>query len=318
MSFRYIEVRKTIQHTVTAQEILDRLERYIEENDDRPIKLLVSHWKDQENAISYGEIKDAILNGSDGEEFMKEWTDDYTRFVRDKLTKVWTDAEMAGSYGQPMMDSIRQQLTFDMNSSTMQEWISERGGSFITSVTEQQQEAVRSLLRQAVYEKYSPDELSKLIRPCVGLTEPQSRAVLRYYDTLKSTMREQHPRMLQSNLEERCRSKAMSYAGRLHRDRAKMIAQTEMSFAYNHGMHESTRQAMQQGLIGTVEKRWVTSTNENVCPVCEALNGTQIGFDASFDFGKHRHLFDGQEECPPAHPRCACVVEYIEVAPPKF
>lgn len=110
----------------------------------------------------------------------------------------------------------------------------------------------------------------------------------------------------------------MSYAGRLHRDRAKMIAQTEMSFAYNHGMHESTRQAMQQGLIGTVEKRWVTSTNENVCPVCEALNGTQIGFDASFDFGKHRHLFDGQEECPPAHPRCACVVEYIEVAPPKF
>ena len=66
-------------------------------------------------------------------------------------------------------------------------------------------------------------------------------------------------------------------------------------------MHESMQQAQAQGLIGTLEKRWITSGNENVCPTCDALNGTQIGFNDPFDFGKHRHLFDGQEECP-LHP----------------
>lgn len=318
MSFRYIRIRKKMRHTAEAQEILDRLERYIADNEDTPIRMLMSHWRDQEDAVSYGEIIEAILHGEDGEEFMNEWVNDYTKFVNDKLAKVWNAATIAGSKGQPVMDKIQEMLTFDMNDSRMEEWISQRSGSFITSVTEQQQEAVRNLLRQSIYEKYSPDELAKLIRSCIGLTDGQSRAVLRFYDTMKSSMREQHPRMLRSNLEERCRRKALSYAGRLHRDRAETIARTEMAFAYNHGMHESIRQAVQQGLMGTVEKRWVTSSNDNVCPECEALNGKQIGFNDEFEFGKHTHLFDGQEACPPLHPRCCCVVEYIEVAPPKY
>ena len=38
--------------------------------------------------------------------------------------------------------------------------------------------------------------------------------------------------------------------------------------------------------------------------------------DESFEFGG-RVLFQGHKMLPPAHPRCACAVEYIEVEPPK-
>ena len=318
MSFRYIRIRKKRRHSITAMEILERLERYIEDNDDKPMRLLASHWKDQQDALSYREIRECILNEGLTTQIVRDWTADYSKFVTEKLAPVWRQSMVAGSKGQPVADKIQSRLRFDINGPQMLNWIDERGASFVTSVTDQQIQAMRSMIRQYMYEKYDSEELSKVIRPCVGLTDGQSRAVLRYYDSLKAHMREQHPRMRQENLEEKCLNKAMIYAERLHRDRARMIARTEMAFAYNHGMHESMRQAMEQGLVGVLEKRWLTSGNENVCPTCDALNGTQIGFDEIFDFGKHRHLFDGQEECPPAHPRCCCAVQYIEVSPPVF
>lgn len=318
MSFRKIRVYKKRVHSITATEILDRLDRYVNQNDAEPIRLLVTHWKDQQDALSYREIREAILNGDFDGSLAKEWTDDYSRFVSEKMVPVWRNAMVAGSFGQPIADKLSGKFRFDVSKPTVLNWIDERGAMFVRSVTDQQKEAMRGLIRQYAYEKYSVDELAKVIRPCVGLTDAQSRSVMRYYDTLKENMREQHPRMKASNLRDRCREKTMIYAERMHRRRAYLIAQTEMAYAYNHGMHESMRQAMEQGFMGTMEKRWITSGDLNVCPECDALNGVQIGFDDSFDFGKHQILFTGMGLTPPLHPRCGCAVEYIEVSPPVF
>lgn len=318
MPFRYIQIRKKRKHSVTALEILDRLERYMDSHEDQPMRLLARHWKDQQEALTYQEIREAILYEGFGSELMREWTEDYSRFVIDKMAPIWTSAMQGGSMGQPAFDKVMSGFTFRVNEPSVLSWIDERGASFVTAVTDQQQQAMRSMIRQYMYEKYDYDELAKVIRPCIGLTDGQSRAVLRYYETLKAHMREQHPRMRQENLEDRCMNKAMIYAERLHRERARTIARTEMAFAYNHGTWEAMKQAHEQNLIGTLEKRWLTSGNENVCPECDALNGIQIGFYEPFDFGKHRHLFENQEQAPPKHPRCACCVEYIEIAPPVF
>ena len=88
-----------------------------------------------------------------------------------------------------------------------------------------------------------------------------------------------------------------------------------MAFAYNKGADEGIRQAQSQNLLGVMEKRWSTSGDSNVCSICRALDGTQIGMDAEFDF-KGKVLFAGQKLTPPAHPRCACAVQYIEISPP--
>ena len=102
-----------------------------------------------------------------------------------------------------------------------------------------------------------------------------------------------------------------------HRQRAMTIAQTESAFAYNHGADEGVRQAQEENLLGVVKKRWSTAGNENVCDICRALEGVEIDMDKEFDF-KGRVLFAGQKRMPPAHPRCACAIEYIEVEPPVF
>ena len=63
-------------------------------------------------------------------------------------------------------------------------------------------------------------------------------------------------------------------------------------------------------------KRWSTSGDDSVCDICNALEGTEVDMDSDFDF-KGKVLFAGQHMLPPAHPRCACAIEYIEVAAPR-
>lgn len=318
MSFRHITVRKRRKHSLTGEQILGRLDKYIRDNDLVPARLLATHWKYQEDAISYKELRDAILAEDVPEELIDDWTHDYSVFVNEKLAPVWRSAMAAGSLGQPIMDSLVLDGKFEMDLTTRQviDWIDRRGASFVTAVVNEQTEALRNMIRQYTYEKYTVDELAKVIRPCIGLTRGQSAAVMKLYENVRSTLTEQHPRTPKAKIETQSRQKAMRYAEKLHRQRAFMIAQTEMAYSYNHGMHETMRQAMEKGLIGTLEKRWITSGDLNVCPRCDSLNGVQIGFYESFDFGKHKTLFDGMEQVPPLHPRCGCAVQYIEVGPP--
>jgi hypothetical protein len=52
-----------------------------------------------------------------------------------------------------------------------------------------------------------------------------------------------------------------------------------------------------------------------VCEQCRALEGIEIEMDGTFAIkGKST----GESLTPPAHPRCACAIEYIEVGSPDY
>ena len=84
-----------------------------------------------------------------------------------------------------------------------------------------------------------------------------------------------------------------------------------LATAYNQGADEGIRQAQAEGLLGPMLKVWRTSGDDAVCDMCAALDGTEIGMDDSFAYAG-KLLFPEQRLLPPAHPRCACAVEYIE------
>lgn len=298
-------------------EILSRLNNYLEENSSEPVEFLVGFWKDQEDAFTYKEIRQAVLEGAISEETMRLWIQDYSVMVSEKMYPVWKGAISAGSLGQPIMDKFAENFAFDLNTPSVLSWINERGAEFVTSVTAEQKQAIKAMLVKNVDGTYTVDELSRIIRPCIGLTEDQVKANMRYYDNVKSKLLEQHPRMKPESARKKAREAAVKYAEKQHRQRAFDIAQTEMAFAYNKGADEGIRQAQSQNLLGVMEKRWSTSGDDGVCPTCAALDGTQIPMDEEFDF-KGKVLFAGQKRTPPAHPRCACAVQYIEVSQPVF
>lgn len=310
MGFRIIlpkRVRKA--KTKNSQEVLRRIEEYLKTECNEPVEILCGFWKDQQDAITYQELRQAVLDGTLNIETVEEWRQDYSILVADRLNSLWAMALAAGPAGQPVLDNI----LFEFNTQTpgIMEWIKERGANFVTVCTEEQQDAIAALLTKKMRDGHTVDELARMIRPCIGLTEGQAAANARYYDSIVETLKKEHPGMKTESIRKKAREAAQKYAEKQHRERAFTIAQTESAFAYNRGADYGIRQAQEQGYLGVMKKRWSTSGDDAVCATCSALEGTETDMDSEFNFGG-RVLFPGHHMLPPAHPRCACAVEYIE------
>ena len=311
--FRYKKItpiRK--RRSKTAQEILDRLNYFLEYETEEPAKILYSMWSDQQKAVTYKELRECILNGEITPEMFSEWQHDYSKIVAAEFGTIWATAALAGSKGQPLMDSFADTFSINLTQPGIRNWLDSRAASFITNCSEIQRDAINALIRKGLSEEMGNDELARVIRPCIGLTRGQAAAVKRFYDNMKNSLHEHHPRMKRSNIEKKSMEASIKYAARLHRDRAFVIAQTETAYAYAQGTHEMMLQAQAAGLIGHLKKRWVTSGDDNVCAECGALNGMELEMNGTFADGK-KELFSGASQLPPLHPRCACCIEYIEV-----
>lgn len=262
--------------------------------------------------MTYQELRQVVLDGTLTTETLELWQQDYSILAADRLRDMWPKAIEAGSKGQPILDGLA--FEFQTQTPGIFDWLKERGAEFVTASTQEQKDAIAALLTKKMVDGHTVDELARMIRPCIGLTEGQAKANARYYDNIVANLRKEHPRMKMESIRKKAGEAALKYAERQHRERAFTIAQTESAFAYNRGAYEGIRQAQAGGYLGTVKKRWSTSGDDGVCAVCASLEGTETDMDAEFNF-KGRVLFSGHKRLPPAHPRCACAVEYIEEEP---
>lgn len=309
---KYAKHIKKRRSSKNAKEILNRLETFLKGNLDEPVNMLAGFWKDQQKAISYPELREIVLRGGVTTQQIDEWMHDYTLLVNESFSKVWESAMEAGSHGQPILDG--KNFSFDFANANATKWIYDRGSQFVTNCTDIQKQAISTMLLRGMEQQQTVDEIATNIRACIGLTRGQATAAMNYYDNVKKQLRDQHPNMWNSTIETKAKRQAQMYAERLHRQRAMTIAQTEMAFAYNQGTDLSMRQAYAENLVGAYKKVWTTSGDDRVCSTCEALDGKTVGMEGDFGFG--RGLFDGDGELPPAHPRCACAIEYVEVDQP--
>ena len=81
-------------------EILKKLEDYLKTASSEPVELLCGFWKDQSNAITYQELRQAVLDGELDEKTADEWMQDYSLLVQGKLNGMWQNAIIAGSTSQ--------------------------------------------------------------------------------------------------------------------------------------------------------------------------------------------------------------------------
>ena len=231
-----------------AQEVLEQLKGYLEGAMKEPVRMLCGFWKDQQDVISYQELREAVKEGELNEETYRQWSQDYSVLVTKHLKPVWEDAIRAGAMSPPVVRGLP--FDFQLQTSGIMNWIKDRGAAFVTAASDEQKHAIQALLAKKMVEGHTVDELAKYIRPCIGLTEAQARANRRYYDHMVKTLKEDHPRMQQETVEKKAREAAAKYAERQHRQRAMTIAQTESAFAYNRGADEGVRQAQAQNLLG--------------------------------------------------------------------
>lgn len=85
----------------------------------------------------------------------------------------------------------------------------------------------------------------------------------------------------------------------ISRNRAELIARTELANAFNAVEYETLRQN------GAQKVRWVTVMDERVCPICEPLHNQEKQINGNFDSAS----FNGLR--PPAHVNCRCFLEEV-------
>lgn len=279
------------------------LRSFLDTNEPELVRILVNTWRSQGQAITYKEIREAILKGDIDPEWLEDWMKDYSKLVEKYMKPAWEKAIEEGFtsraqkypafYFNPMADGIRA-------------WAAYHAAEFVTNVSTSQIEGLRAVIQRAtVLEDLSVDELSRVIRPMIGLTKRQSNAVMNYYQTLRD----------KGVTPKRARESAIRDAARRHRSRAYDVARTELATAYNTGAHEATKEAQAKGYMGETIKIWCTADDERVCQTCGGLENVEAAMDEEFS-GASRSWSTRLH--PPIHPGCRCAVIYKEKRQMKY
>ena len=290
-----------IQKIDESSRALLLLRSFLDKNEPGLVRFLVHTWNAQGKAITYKELREAILAGDIDPQWIDDWMQDYTRFVANHMQPAWDKAIVASVVE---LERKLPMWKFDPMGDAVRSWTATHAAAFVTNVTTTQIEGLRAVVRRAaVLEDMSVDELARAVRPMVGLTRQQATANLRYFENLRAN----------GVSVKRAQDLSTRYAARQHRLRGYTIARTELATAYNTGAYEGTKQAQAAGYLGETVKVWCTAEDERTCSTCAALEGKRIAMDANFDGASpswSTHL------TAPCHPSCRCAIIYEEIAPP--
>ena len=298
---------RTIKKSVESQKVLEALDNYLESNLDEPMKWLVRFWKDQAAVMLYKDLREIVIGEADPQSLFDQWFSDYSVFLSSKMTASWESAYFAAWNSIAEFVALEEKISSEIY---VRDWIINRTGNLITNVCSDQVNAVRYLIAEAQSLGMSSDETARYIRPTIGLTERQAAANLRHYNSVKTHLKADHPRMKEESIERKARTAAAKYAERQQRYRAETIARTEIAQAYNAGADAFIREAMRHDLMPEMKKEWSTALDGRVCKECQALEGVQISMDDSFETQSGRR--NVTVLLPPLHPRCKCAVKYVE------
>ena len=296
-----------------GKDALKKLNDYLNSASTEPMYFLHTLWKNQSNAITYKELREAIMNGYLDEATLQAWQQDYSLFVKSNLEPIWQQAAKAGA--DSLAASASGGWVFDPMSDSMTAWIKDHGAEWVTKINDETRDAMKTMIEASTKGQFTVDELSRAIRPLIGLTEPQAAANLKYYATVKKNLLDNGAKL--ETATKKAREQAYKYADKQLRQRAYTIAITENCAAYCAGFREGTAQAQAQGYLGNGVYVFATADDEDVCPVCSALNGVETDAEGSYHIGATKMAFKMGPH-PPVHPRCRCAEYFEEKEPPVF
>lgn len=295
-----------IEKSAAGNAALRKLRAFLDSSEPELVRLLVNLWNTQGRAITFRELREAILAGDLSQDFLEAWRQDYAKFVIENLRPAW-DKAMAEAVEELRLKYP--QWYFDPMADGVREWVETRGAEFVTSVSENQMLGLRTVIQRAAgMNTMNVDQLARAIRPMTGLYWQQSVANLSYYQRL----------LAGGVLAEKALDLSLRYSARQIQYRGMLIARTELAFAYNRGYLEGIRQAQAAGYMGLAVKIWLTAEDERTCPYCGSLEGKTIPMDEEFPFATKLARYNPEIRLtPPAHPNCRCGYMVLEVEPPQ-
>lgn len=176
------------------------------------------------------------------------------------------------------------------------EWALNHSAELVVGISDEQQAALQALVSHAIRLGWSDSRLAQAVQKTVGLTDDLTDSVANYEKTLISQGKDRSQANTLSD----------AYADQLRYNRAKSIAETEISAALNEGQRIVWRDAADDGqLPDNVRRQAMLDPSERTCETCVNLNGTVTTLDSGF--GPNADLE------PPFHPSCNCTEQLIDL-----
>ena len=204
-----------------ARDVLDRLNAYLNTAEPELIYWLTRLWSRHQKAVTYAELREAILNGYISEKVLYDWQQSYIDFVNEKLKLKWLNAAREGA---KQIESTHSGFLFDPMSQGFKSWVEEYGAQWVANVIADAREAMSTMIMQAYSRQWTVDELAKAIRPIIGLTKQQAAANLKYYSHIKESLLKKEPTMRETTAKNRAKEAALKYAAKQHRQRAHTLS----------------------------------------------------------------------------------------------
>ena len=280
----------------SARQTKNDLDAYLKTVGDEPVRWLareVQSWGE----FSYAELENLIMSG--GLNDLIDWQARWADVINQQLAAQWQAAMAAAA-----KKATKGKIILDDSDIDVKNFLRTRGGELITVLSEESKKAVAMVILRGQAEKVLPKKIAQQIRPLIGLNQRQAQANMTYRQRV-------YQNLLASGLppvtaEARAAKAALRYAGKQHRERADMIVNTELAFAYNRGADIGIKRAIKGGYMGRCEMVWTTAGTNRVCPRCLALKDKVVG-----------HTDEDGVTLPPLHPRCRCAIMYREVEKPE-
>ena len=130
----------------SKQTVLDKLNSFIDASSPKLATFLHHQINQQQNAVTYKELHEAIHQGQFPLSYLTKWQQDYSQFIIDHYAPMVDKAvkqaaiDLAGEYAGAI---------FDPQIGLMDDYIKTHGGKLIQQVTTTQYNAINALVRQA-------------------------------------------------------------------------------------------------------------------------------------------------------------------------
>lgn len=263
-------------------------------------------WASLGSGLTLGQLQAAVAAGAIPEELAAAVQEASARYVEEHVLPMWAAATVAGSHISARIPG----WTWAGGSQWLASYTRANAGRLITqTMTKETLDAIQTVLYHYIVEEpVTVPRLAMILRPMVGVTEPQAQAAI----ALRARLTEAG--LKQSVIDKR----VASYLARANRLRAETIATTETAKAYHSAQIASVREASRTGAIdGIIYKRWETASDELVCAACGPLHKKHIGLDEKFEtsIGKTK-VREFSEDTPPLHPRCRCTIVFTTKGAP--
>lgn len=224
---------------------------------------------------------------------------------------------VAGMAGRIAELNPRIIVSFDSTSPRVVQIMQQNKFEFIQEFTEEQRQATRYALTEALSQGYGSRQAAIRFRQSIGLTTTQLRAVDNYRALLEGNSAEALSRNLRDRRSDNATRNAINSGRALNKDqidrmvaryeqryliyRSENIARTEMHAAVSQGNDEAVRQVTEQSGIdpSQIKRTWHTNLDGRERDWHETMNGQTVGLDEPFIDGLgNRLMYAGDKKAP--------------------